>query len=122
MRLRLAACAACLPAAAVESLPAKIHYVIVSPDGATVAEYTAIQSTIAEGEEYPFVKRVLYKDDAGRLLVIRQNEESPERSTARFTCLATGETIELGREPQSVMTIRFGTHVVRIDGSTLDPN
>lgn len=110
------------------SIPAQATWVkhhgkvLDAPGGATVAEFTAIGTLMAtEGD--PITERRLYRDDAGRLLVLRRHYPGAT-GTASFDsieCLGTGELIRVERERRQKLTLRIGDESVEVQAAEVAP-
>lgn len=116
--LALAAPVAAAPGAA----QVKYHQVVTDPDtGAVVAEFTTIRDVMPSAVEYPNGTRILYRDEEGGLLVIRDGAPREDEYVDSFECVASRETLTLEILPSRSMSIRVGGASVLIDLASIDP-
>ena len=94
----------------------------VAPGGAQVAEFTTI-STLMTSANDALMSRRLYRDDRGRLLVLRRNYPNSAGGIAvdSVECLASGEVIRVEHVKNDKVTLRFGSQTVEVLASSVDP-
>lgn len=98
----------------------KYHQVAVDHAGIAVAEFTTMEDVESADDPYPFAERVLYKDDVGRLIVIRRSMPTSTTDATKYTCLATSETLEVDTVLDESLTMTFGGQSVLIRAADLD--
>ena len=120
LRLLLAFTFIAFCARAASATMIKYHQVQMDSSHHPVAEFTSIKSSNQASNPYPYTERVLYKDESGRLLVIRRSYPTPTSSATTYTCPATGETLELDVTLQYSVTVKFAGHSLIIRGADVD--
>lgn len=101
---------------ATSSAATKYHQIAVDHAGHAVAEFTTIRGV----DQDPDSERVLYEDDSGRLVVIRDGMPTPTIWAISYACLATSETLELDIVFDESITIKLGSRSVRIEAADVD--
>ena len=100
----------------------KYHQVQLDSSRHQVAEFTTIRSSNPVASRYPYMARVLYKDDSGHLLVIRRNYATSTNYATTYTCPGTSETLELDIVLNDSVTVKFAGHSLFIRGADVDRN
>ena len=104
------------PAASLE----KFHqFVSDGPGGSIVAEFTVIRTRGAEPPD-PLEERLLYEDDAGRLLVIRWSAPSDESSSTSFECVGSRERIAFDTVTMKSLTIEIAGASMEVQLENVD--
>lgn len=122
--LALSMAAGLLPAFGADPGPSleKFHqFVSDGPGGSIVAEFTMIRTRRADPPD-PLEERVLYEDDAGRLLVIRWSAPSDESSSTSFECVGSRERITFDVATMKSLSIGIAGASMEVRFEDIDTN